>query len=61
MAKVKKAQGGDTLSFKRTIGDSTAINKKADSVGISTSAARAALQKRMAAKKKLGGKISKKK
>ena len=52
MAKIKKAQLGDTLNIKRTIGDSVALKQKADSVGISTSKAKEALAKRIAAKKK---------
>jgi len=52
MAKVKKAQLGDTVNFKRTIGDSVALKQKADSIGISTSKAKEALAKKIAAKKK---------
>lgn len=52
MTKVKKAQLGDTLNIKRTIGDSVALKQKADSVGISTLKAKEALAKRIAAKKK---------
>jgi len=52
MANIKKAQLGDTLNIKRTIGDSVALKQKADSVGISTSKAKEALAKRIAAKKK---------
>jgi len=52
MAKIKKAQLGDTLNIKRTIGDSAALKQKADSVGISTSKVKEALAKKIAAKKK---------
>ena len=65
-----KAQYGDTLSkkpvvasFKRTVGDSAALKRKADSLGMSTNKAKDALKARIAAKKagamKKGGKVSK--
>ena len=68
-----KAEYGDTLtpkkpvvaSFKRTVGDSAALKRKADSVGVSTNKAKEALKARIAAKKvgsmKKGGKLAKKK
>jgi len=65
-----KAQMGDSVksvaaSFKRTIGDSAALKRKADSVGVSTNKAKEALKARIAAKKagsmKKGGKLAKKK
>lgn len=67
--KMKKAQMGDSVkasvaSFKNRIGDTAAVKRKADSVGVSSSKVKDALKARIAAKKggmKKGGKISKKK
>ena len=53
MARIKKAQVG--VSFKRTIGDTAVVNKKADSLGVSTSKAKDALKARMASKKMRSG------
>jgi len=57
MARIKKAQDGAdtskkayTTSFKRVIGDSAAMNKKVDSLGLSTSKVKDLLKARMAAK-----------
>lgn len=50
-------------SFKRTVGDSASLKRKADSVGMSTNKTKDALKARMAAKKavmKKGGKITSK-
>jgi hypothetical protein len=67
---MKKAQMGNSVkssvaSFKRTIGDTSALKKKADSIGVSTNKVKDALKARMDAKKnsamKKGGKISKNK
>jgi len=58
---MRKAQMG--YSFKRTVGDSASLKRKADSVGMSTNKAKDALKARMAAKKavmKKGGKITSK-
>lgn len=63
-----KAQMGDSIksvaaSFKRTVGDSASLKRKADSVGVSANKAKEALKARIAAKKagamKKGGKVSK--
>ena len=75
MKKIKKAQEGLKISFKKVIGDSTAIKKKADSLGLSTNSLglstnslKNELEKRIQQKKaqgatkmKMGGKVSKKK
>jgi len=60
MARVKKAQLGDSVksvaaSWKRTIGDTAAQKRKADSLGVSTSKAKEALKARIAAKKQRSG------
>jgi hypothetical protein len=53
MARIKKAQVG--IKFKRTVGDTAVVKKKADSLDISTSKAKDALKARMAAKKQRDG------
>lgn len=67
-AKSKAEDGYQTkkpvvASFKRTVGDSAALKRKADSLGMSTNKAKDALKARIAAKKagamKKGGKVSK--
>jgi hypothetical protein len=68
MKKIKKAQEGVKInSFKKVIGDSTAVKKKADSLGLSTNYSKNELQKRIQQKKsqgatkmKMGGSIKKK-
>ena len=67
MKKIKKAQEGLKISFKKVIGDSTAIKKKADSLGLSTNSLKDELQKRIQQKKaqgatkmKMGGSVKKK-
>jgi hypothetical protein len=69
MKKIKKAQEGLKInySFKKVIGDSTAIKNKADSLGLSTNTAKDKLQKRIqqikaqgATKMKMGGSVKKK-
>jgi hypothetical protein len=62
MARIKKAQAGaDTskkvysASFKYAIGDSAAMKKKTDSLGLSTSRAQDLLKARIAAKKQRDG------
>jgi len=54
MARIKKAQVGAT--FKRTVGDTAVVKKKADSLGLSTSKTKDALKARMATKQRNGGK-----
>ena len=67
MKKIKKAQEGLKITFKKVIGDSTAIKNKADSLGLSTNTAKDKLQKRIQQKKaqgatkmKMGGSVKKK-
>ena len=74
MKKIKKAQEGLKISFKKVIGDSTAIKKKADSLGLSTNSLglstnslKNELEKRIQQKKaqgatkmKMGGSVKKK-
>ena len=67
MKKIKKAQEGLKITFKKVIGDSTAIKKKADSLGLSTNSLKNELQKRIQQKKaqgatkmKMGGSVKKK-
>jgi len=60
MARIKKAQYGlppkkVTDSFKIVIGDSAAMKKKVDSLGVSTSKTKDLLKARMAAKKQRSG------
>ena len=67
MKKIKKAQEGLKISFKKVIGDSTAIKNKADSLGLSTNSLKNELEKRIQQKKaqgatkmKMGGSVKKK-
>ena len=68
MKKIKKAQEGLKInSFKKVIGDSTAIKNKADSLGLSTNSSKNKLQKKIQQKKaqgaikmKMGGTVKKK-
>jgi hypothetical protein len=55
MTNVKKAQEGVKLnSFKKVIGDSTTIKKKADSLGLSINSSKNQLQKKIQQKKSQG-------